>query len=421
MRHILGFRCVDCGKEHLLAAVKYVCPACGGNLSVVYDYKAIRRRLTRARLAADRDPTLWRWLELLPVSHRRWAAGPPPGGTPLFPAPLAAAELGLTQVWVKDEGRNPSASLKDRASAVVLARARETGERVLAAASTGNAAASLACAMATLKPKPVIFVPESAPPAKLAQLLVYGAQVVAVRGTYDEAFDLCVSACREYGWYNRNTGYNPFTREGKKTCAFEVAEQLGWRVPDLVFVSVGDGNIVSGLWKGFTELKAVGLTHRLPRLVGVQARGSDGVARALERGGVLRPVSGRTVADSISVSLPRDGRAAVRALTESGGFALRVSDREILAAIGALAHASGVFAEPAAAAAYAGLLKAAALGRLRRGETAVVVSTGSGLKDVSSAARSVGKPFLIRPGLEAFKRLVAREHLAGASRRPRTP
>lgn len=420
MRHILGFRCVGCGKEHPLSAAKYVCPGCGGNLQVVYDHKAVRRRLTRARLAADRDPTLWRWLELLPVSHRRFAAGPPPGGTPLLPAPLAAKELGLAQVWVKDEGRNPSASLKDRASAVVLARARETGESVLAAASTGNAAASLACAMATLTPKPVIFVPASAPPAKLAQLLVYGAEVVAVRGTYDEAFDLCVEACREYGWYNRNTGYNPFTREGKKTCAFEIAEQLGWRVPDLVFVSVGDGNIISGLWKGFSELKAVGLTDRLPRLAAVQAQGSDAVARALERGGVLRPVSGRTAADSISVSLPRDGRAAVRAVTESGGFALRVSDREILAAIGALARASGVFAEPAAAAAYAGLLKAATLGRIGRGATAVVVSTGSGLKDVLSAARSVGKPHSIRPGLAELKRLVAREHLAGPSRPTRT-
>ena len=196
MRRVLGFQCIGCGEEHALEASKYTCPDCGGNLQVVYDYKEVKRRLNRARLAADRDRSLWRWLELLPVSHRRWAAGPPPGGTPLHPAPLAAAELGLAEVWVKDEGRNPSASLKDRASAVVVARARERGELVIAGASTGNAAASLACAMATLAPKPVIFVPESAPRAKLAQLLVYGAKVVAVRGTYDQAFDLCVEACR---------------------------------------------------------------------------------------------------------------------------------------------------------------------------------------------------------------------------------
>ena len=406
MRKFIGFHCPDCGKEHSPAAARYTCPACGGNLQVAYDYKFIKSRVSRARLAADQDPSLWRWLDLLPVSHRRWAAGPPPGGTPLLAAPRAAAALGLSALWIKDEGRNPSASLKDRASAVTVAVARERGEKILACASTGNAAASLACALAAEPVKPVIFVPERRWPPSWRNSWSTGPKVVAVRGTYDQAFDLCVKACEEFGWYNRNTGYNPFTREGKKTCAFEIAQQLGWKIPDLIFVSVGDGNIISGLWKGFLDLVRVGLTSRTPRLIAVQAQGSDSIARALESGRPPEPVSGRTVADSISVSLPRDGRAAVRAIRESGGFAVRVSDREILDAIGALARASGVFAEPAGAAAYAGLLKAAGAEALRGEKTAVVVSTGSGLKDAGAAARAAGKPHRIRPDFDELRRLV---------------
>ncbi len=411
MRKFIGFHCPDCGKEHSPAAARYTCPACGGNLQVAYDYKFIKSRVSRARLAADQDPSLWRWLDLLPVSHRRWAAGPPPGGTPLLAAPRAAAALGLSALWIKDEGRNPSASLKDRASAVTVAVARERGEKILACASTGNAAASLACALAAEPVKPVIFVPESAPAAKLAQLMVYGAKVVAVRGTYDQAFDLCVKACEEFGWYNRNTGYNPFTREGKKTCAFELCEQLDWGVPDFVFVSVGDGNIISGLWKGFTDFHALGLIDQLPKMVAVQAEGSAAIARAWGNGGTLRPVSGKTLADSISVSMPRDGAAAVSAIKKSKGFAVTVSDREILAAIPVVARGANVFAEPAGAAAYAGLAKCAAAGRVRADDSAVVVITGNGLKDVASAMKVSGQPHEVGTGMDSVRRLVARENI----------
>jgi threonine synthase len=273
-------------------------------------------------------------------------------------------------------------------------------------ASTGNAASSLACLAAGLPLRSVIFVPETAPEAKIAQLLVFGATVIAVRGSYDEAFDLCGQAAREYGWYNRSTGVNPFTREGKKTAAFELCEQLGWEVPDLVFVSVGDGNIISGLWKGFRDMQALGLIDRLPRLAAVQAAGSAAVQKAVDGDGRIRPVSGRTVADSISVSLPRDGAAAVRAVRESRGFAITVSDREILDAIPDLARRSNVFAEPAGAAAWAGLRKAVAAGRLGRSPRAAVMITGSGLKDVASAKKSVGGPHHVSPDLSELKRLV---------------
>lgn len=412
MKKIEGFRCVECAAECGSSEAKYVCPRCGGNLSVVYDYKVLRKRIGRKSLKADPERSLWRYLDILPLGGRM---GVPPvlaGWTPLYHARKLGAGLGLKGLYLKDDGRNPSASFKDRASAVVAARAFETGEKTVAGASTGNAAASLACMMAQRETKPVIFVPRTAPSAKLAQLLVFGAVVLSVDGTYDQAFDLCREACDEFGWYNRNTGYNPFTREGKKTCAFEICEQLDWKVPDFVFVSVGDGNIISGLWKGFTDFRALGLIDKLPRLVAVQAEGSAAIANAWKNAGPIRPVNGRTVADSISVSLPRDGAAAVNALNDSKGFAVTASDREILAAIPAVARGANVFAEPAGAAAYAGLAKCAAAGTVRENDSIVIVVTGSGLKDVASAMKASGRPHEVGTTMASVRRVAAREKIS---------
>ena len=412
MKKIEGFRCVECAAECGISETKYVCPRCRGNLQVVYDDKALRRRVSRKSLKADPERSLWRYLDLLPLEdRRRGVAAVDVGWTPLYRARRLGAALGLKRLYLKDDGRNPSASFKDRASAVVAARAAQTGEKTVAGASTGNAAASLACMMAGNPSRPVIFVPRSAPTAKLAQLLIYGAVVFSVDGSYDDAFDLCGKACDEFGWYNRNTGYNPFTREGKKTCAFELCEQLDWRVPDLVFVPVGDGNIISGLWKGFSQFHALGLIDKLPRLVAVQAEGSAAVARAWKEDRPIRPVSGKTLADSISVSVPRDGAAAVAAVRQSKGFAVTVSDREILAAVSAVALGANVFAEPAAAAAYAGLAKCAAQGRVRENDSTVIVITGNGLKDVASALKASGRPHLIGTGMAPLRRLAARERL----------
>lgn len=408
MKKIEGFRCVECAAECGLAETEYVCPRCGGNLSVVYDHKALRKKIGRKSLAADAERSIWRYLDVLPLDGR---AGIPPvqvGWTPLYRARKLGAEIGLKNLYLKDDSRNPSASFKDRASAVIAARAFQTRRRTVAGASTGNAAASLACMMADRDAKPVIFVPRTAPAAKLAQLLVHGAAVLSVDGTYDQAFDLCRRACDEFGWYNRNTGYNPFTREGKKTCAFELCEQLGWEVPDFVFVPVGDGNIISGLWRGFTDFRALGLIDKLPRMVAVQAEGSAAVARACKDGRPPRAVGGKTVADSISVSLPRDGAAAVAAIKESGGFAVTVTDREILAAIPAVAQGANVFAEPAGAAAYAGLVKCAAAGSVREDDPAVLVVTGSGLKDVDSALKVAGRPHEVGATMASVRRAVAR-------------
>jgi threonine synthase len=412
MKKIKTLQCIRCGKDHKLTDTKYNCLACGGNLQVLYDYNLIKKRLNYDVLKDNREHSIWRYLDILPIASIKNVPPVQVGWTPLYKAEKLGAEAGVSNLYIKDDGRNPSASFKDRASAVVTARALEMKEKVICCASTGNAASSLACLTGSLDMKTMIFVPETAPAAKVAQLLVYGAIVIMVKGTYDDAFDLCLKASAEYGWYNRSTGVNPFTREGKKTCSFEICEQMNWETPDKVFVSVGDGNIISGIWKGFVEFHRLGIIERLPQLVAVQAEGSDSVKRAFESGTEVQPVSGATVADSISVSLPRDGMAAVMAIRDSGGFAVSVPDSEILAAIPKIARGSNVFAEPAASATYAGLLKAVKEGKVKENESVVLLISGNGLKDIQSAMKSVGKPYLIKPDLAELKKLVADNKLA---------
>lgn len=407
MKKIKTLQCIRCGKDHKLLEAKYNCNACGGNLQVLYDYNLIKKRLNYEVLKDNPERSIWRYIDILPISNLKNVPPVQVGWTPLYRAEKLGAECGVPNLYIKDDGRNPSASFKDRASAVVIARAMELKEKVITTASTGNAAASLACLTGSLVMKTMIFVPETAPAPKVAQLLVFGATVIMVKGTYDDAFDLCLKASAEYGWYNRSTGINPFTREGKKTCAFEICEQMNWETPDKVFVPVGDGNIISGIWKGFVEFHRLGIIERLPQLVAVQAEGSDSVKRAFESGTDVQPVSGVTIADSISVSLPRDGMAAVMAIKDSGGFAISVSDAEILDAIPRIARGSNVFAEPAAAATYAGLRKAVREGKVKENESVVLLVTGNGLKDIQSAMKSVGKPYLINPEIEELKKLMA--------------
>lgn len=411
MKKIKTLQCINCGRDHKLSEVKYTCASCGGNLQVIYDYNLIKKRLNYEVLKNNQDRTLWRYMDILPLAGFKMIPPVQVGWTPLYRAERLGAEAGVPNLYIKDDGRNPSASFKDRASAVVVARARELKEKVVTCASTGNAASSLACLTGSLDLKTVIFVPETAPAPKVAQLLVFGAVVIMVKGTYDSAFDLCLKASAEYGWYNRSTGVNPFTREGKKTCAFEICEQLKWETPDKVFVSVGDGNIISGIWKGFVEFHNLGIIEKLPQMIAVQAEKSDAIKRALESGGEIQPVSGETVADSISVSMPRDGTAALTALRESQGFALSVTDAEILAAIPEVARGSNVFAEPAAAATYAGLKKAVKEGRVKENESVVLLVSGNGLKDVSSAMKSVGRPFVIPPDMAELRKLVSSNKL----------
>jgi len=412
MKKIKTLQCINCGRDHKLVDVKYTCASCGGNLQVIYDYNLIKKRLNYEVLKDNHDRTMWRYMDILPLSGFKMIPPVQVGWTPLYRADRLGSGAGVPNLYIKDDGRNPSASFKDRASAVVIARARELKEKVITCASTGNAASSLACLTGSLDMRTVIFVPETAPAPKVAQLLVFGAAVIMVKGTYDDAFELCLKASAEYGWYNRSTGVNPFTREGKKTCAFEICEQMKWETPDKVFVSVGDGNIISGMWKGFVEFHRLGIIEKLPQMIAVQAEKSDAVKRAFESGGEIQPVSGETVADSISVSMPRDGMAAVMAIRDSEGFALSVTDEEILAAIPEVARGSNVFAEPAAAATYAGLKKAVAEGKVKENESVVLLISGNGLKDVASAMKSAGQPFIIKADMDELRKLVADNKLA---------
>jgi threonine synthase len=408
MADVLMLKCAVCAAEYAPDAVQYTCPACGevGTLDVLYDYAHLARKVSRDAITTSDDRSMWRYRDLLPLHPE--SAVPPlaVGMTPLYDAPRLAADLGVRSAWVKDDGRNPTGSLKDRASALIVARAMQAGIRTISTASTGNAAAALAGMCASVGYMPVIFVPASAPEAKIAQLLVYGAQVVLVESNYDTAFDLCTQMCLEQGWYCRNTGMNPYTAEGKKTVAFEMAEQMGWDVPDVVVVTVGDGNIIAGVHKGFADLFRLGWTERIPRLIGVQAAGSSPLVQAWRDGTAaqdMQPVDAHTIADSISAGLPRDRAKALRAVRQTDGAFVSVSDDEIVRSIPALARLTGVFAEPAAAAAYAGAKQAVADGFIRQDERVALLLTGNGLKDVKRAQQSVGGGIRVQPSLEAIR------------------
>ncbi len=413
MDHVIGLKCTICGQMYGVDEVQYVCPKHGddGILDVVYDYDRIAERISKASLAASRDFTIWRYKALMPVEP---ASPVPPlrvGWTPLYPAPRLAEKLGLKHLWVKDDTGEPTASFKDRASALAVVKAQESGAEIITTASTGNAAAALAGLAASVGLPAVIFVPKSAPPAKIAQHLIYGARVMLVDGTYDDAFELTLKVAREFGWYNRNTAYNPYMTEGKKTAALEICEQLGWEAPDRIFVPVGDGCIIGGIHKGLKDLMALGWIDHMPKIMGVQAAGSDPLVRAWEeglQGWEMKPVEAHSVADSIVAGLPRDRNKALAAVRETGGAYLRVSDEEILAAIPTVARNTGVFVEPAAAAAYAGLEKAVAEGLVDPDERVVVLLTGSGLKDIASAMKTVPEPPVVAPTLEAVKAVMGK-------------
>lgn len=416
MEKFLGYRCSLCGKTFEPAYSGYVCDADGGNLDVLPNVAAIRAAWTPEQIFAAKDPSLWRYLPLLPVpdpglEHTALRSA---GWTPVYHLTALAQEIGVRNLWVKDEGRNPTASFKDRASAVLVARAKEINAPTIVTASTGNAGAALAGMAAAANWKAIIFAPKTAPPAKIAQLLVFGAEVILVDGNYDSAFDLSVAAAEKYGWYCRNTGYNAFTAEGKKTAAFEIWEQLITKrektsAPLNIFVSVGDGNIISGIHKGFKELAELGWLEQTPRIFGVQSEESAAVYQAWANGTEkIKPVHATTFADSISVDLPRDGVRAVRAATETKGAYIAIPDEAIYGGITALGKA-GIFAEPAGATAYAGLLQAVDNGLISPDDDVIVVNTGSGLKDVRSAMKASGEAPVIEPNLSALEKYLNRK------------
>jgi threonine synthase len=413
-----GYRCFACSAEQAVDYDDFLCPVCGGNLDISYDYDAVAKSLGNDFHHGPND--LFRFSALLPLEATRFSFPLRVGGTPLYAANRLGELAGMRSLYLKDDTLNPSASLKDRASAVTIRRAMDIGAGVVSVASTGNAGSSLACLAAAVGMNAVIFVPASAPVAKLTQMLAFGARVLAVNGNYDDAYDLCLAASKKFSWFNRSTGYNPFTREGKKTCAYEIWQGLNSRVPERVIVSTGDGNTLSAIWKGWCDLKAVGLIDRLPRIDCVQSAQSAAINKTVQQIRTdgehkvnwstldFQTVKASTIADSISVDRPRDGLAAAQAVIQSGGEVVTVSDREILAAIPEMAGASGVFPEPAAAAPWAGLKKMILKKKVDTDELVVCIVSGSGLKDIANARAVVGESEVIEPSLEAVSDFLLR-------------
>ena len=394
MKHVKCARCVRCGKEYAAEPNLTNCE-CGGILDIIYDYDYIRTRLTRETLANRSDYSMWRYRELLPVEEDTPAPPLRVGWSPLYQAERLAKELGIGKLWIKDDGLNPTASLKDRASSMAVAKAQEAGARIIACSSTGNAASSLAGNAAAAGLRTFIFVPSRAPKGKVAQLMTFGANVISVQGSYEDTFELSKAAIDRWGWYNRNAAINPYLSEGKKTVSLEIAEQLGWQMPDFLAISVGDGCTIAGVWKGLKDLYAIGLIDKLPRLISVQAEGCCPINRAIAENAPWQPMEENTLADSIAVGVPRNAEKALMAIRESDGIVVNVSDEEIMAAQKLLGRTCGVFGEPAGVTGTAGIKKLCEQGLLPKDASVVSVVTGNGLKDVANAIRSCGEPISI--------------------------
>lgn len=396
------FECVNCGTKYTQHEVTYLCPKCEaentadqppkGVLKTVYYYKKLKGKYKKEKFfdkIKEKEFT-----DLLPISHPKFLSWLKVGKSPLYEVkrlPKLQEEKLPFQLFLKEDGQNPTYSFKDRASEVVCAYAKENGIDTIVAASTGNAGSSLAGICAAQNLKAIIFAPKAAPKAKLTQILMYGAQLVPVDGTYDDAFDLSIAATKKYGWYNRNTAYNPFTIEGKKIVSFEMFQQMKRQIPDRVFVPVGDGCIISGVYKGYEDLFKLGLIEKVPTIVAVQSEGSRNIVLNMDKDEFVSEPS-NTIADSISVDLPRNYYMAKKFLQEYEGEFITVSDDEIMKASKILSENTGIFSEPAAAAGFAGMLKYKNENKIPDKSKNIVLLTGSGLKDLNSVQSLIEIP-----------------------------
>jgi len=405
------YKCTDCGLEYKTTNVMYLCPSCSkqnttttppkGVLKTFYDYQNIRDRVSNFENLKSRG-----FIDLLPIENTDSLPILRMGKTPLYSIDKLDNKQLPFHLHLKDDSQNPTFSFKDRASALVSAYAKENKLNTIVAASTGNAGSSLAGICASQGQKAIIMVPETAPLAKLTQIIMYGATIVPVKGTYDEAFDLSIKATEEFGWYNRNTAFNPLTIEGKKTVSFELIEQLNFIIPDKIFVPVGDGVIISGVYKGFEDLLLLNLINKIPTIIAVQSKGSDNLVRNInQKEFKIEPST--TIADSISVDIPRNFYMAQQFIQKYNGETITVTDEEIMAASVTLSKNTGLFAEPAAATAFAGLLSYQSSGKIADNSNNVILLTGSGLKDLKSVSSMLKIPESIYPSIENLKKLIS--------------
>ncbi|HXA34655.1 MAG TPA: threonine synthase [Acidimicrobiales bacterium] len=407
MDFVSGLRCRECGRAYPAEAL-HVCDYCFGPLEVTYDYERIAATVTRERIAAG-PRTIWRYADLLPV------VDPHPvdlgaGFTPLVRADRLAAELGLGELWIKDDTANPTGSFKDRVVSVALTKARQLGFKVAACASTGNLANSVAAHAARAGMESVVLIPSNLEKAKVTMTAVYGGRVIAVEGSYDDVNRLCAELTSEHpSWAFVNVNVRTYYAEGSKTLAFEVAEQLGWQTPDHVVVPIASGSQLTKVAKGFEELATVGLVEggHTVRISGAQAAGCSPVATAFADGSdVIRPVKPSTIAKSLAIGNPADGWYALEAIRKSGGSCASVTDDEVLEGMKLLARTEGIFAETAGGVTIATLAKLAAQGIVRSDERVVALVTGHGLKTVEALTDTVGPLATIPPTLDAFDAVV---------------
>ena len=405
--YVKHLKCINCNTTYSPDKVAYTCPTCGlveGLLDVVYDMSQVSRDFTLSDIL-DGPQSHWRYGPLLPVAAHHIGCHWPIGWTPVVEAPTLARKCGVARLRLKDDGRNASGSFKDRASSVGVVRAAEAGAKAIACASTGNAAVSLAACAAMASMPAYIFVSKRIPQGKLAQLLIYGATVFRVDGSYDDAYQLCAKACDTFGWYNRNCAFNPYLVEGKKTGGLEIAEQCLADPPDWVAMSVGDGCSIAGAAKGIRQMRELGIIDWTTRFLGVQAEGVAAISEAFNTGNLPVP-QGDTFADSINCPVPRNWRKAVDAVRESKGDYVTISDDEIRWAMRETGRSCGIFAEPAAAAAVAGITRAVANGVIDSKASVLAFITGNGLKDVQAAVDSVEGPVDVAPDLAAIEKAI---------------
>ena len=400
-KYIRGYRCTVCGEFFETKEAMMTCPHCGekGILDVEYDYDALKQVLTKDYFKNNRDYSMWRYFPLMGIEEENIHKMLRIGWTPLVKSYNLSKELGLKELYIKDDGLNPSGSSKDRASGVAVLKAIEAGAKVISCSSTGNAASSCACHAAHMGIPAVIFVPKRAPIGKLTQISLYGATLVVVDGDYKAAFRLSKEAISKYGWYNRNAAINPFMVEGKKTVSLEIAEQLNFKPTDWVVVSVGDGCTVGGVYKGFYELHKLGLIEKVPKILGVQSEGCEPFVKASREKSPLEECEENTLADSIAVGIPRNPLKALRAVENSHGSWISVPDTEIINAMSLLGKTEGIFGEPAAVTSLAGLKKALEKGIISKDESVTIIITGNGLKDPNNAQKAISKPELMEPNI----------------------
>jgi threonine synthase len=405
MSFVTVLRCVSCKKEFDPKKVRYSCDRCGERLDVIYNYENMKGKIDKDQFAHRSSCSTLRYPELLPVFEYAKVTSLGEGGTPLLKCDRLGRELGLDNLYAKDESRNPTGVFKDRATVLAINKAREFERKKIAIASTGNAAASLSAYAAKAGLDCNVFVPESTPLAKVSQSIAYGANIVQVKGNYDQTYDLAVEACEAFDWYNCNPAWNPFRTEGKKTISYEICEWFNWKPPDWVVVPVGNGCNLAGIWKGFKEFYELGFISEKPRILGIQPTGSSPVVTAFkEKKEHFESITPKTLAGALAIGKPKNFVKAIRSLNESHGLADCVADDEILDAQSLLARTEGVFGEPGGVAGVAGLINAVRAGAIDAHDRICCIITGNGLKDPEAPLKHARKPLLIEPTLESMRK-----------------